>query len=124
MRVHCGGEARAWELSASYTSPTLMLEAIALLLLFSKISVGSRTIQKLIEFLAPSTFIVYIVHSNPVFRRMVDWYACFRWMADLGECCAVSLTLIFALVIFVAISTADAVRRKISLRFTHCIRRA
>lgn len=80
-----GGGARVGDLAWSYTSPTILIEAVALLLMFARIRVGSLELQRLIAFVAPSTFIVYIVHSNDVFRILTHWKVRFLWLADGGR---------------------------------------
>lgn len=56
-------EARKTVLTA-YPSPTIVLSAIALLALFSKIKTG-KIFAKIISFVAPLTFGVYLIHETP-----------------------------------------------------------
>ena len=65
----------------TYTSPTIVLAALCLLVLFSKISVGSG-LQKCIRFFAPATFGVYIIHMQPVLKEEL-LPNLFHWMAQL-----------------------------------------
>lgn len=52
-----------------YTSPTILLASIALLLLFAKIKVTKG--KKIIGFLSSLTFGVYLIHDNPLIRQNV-----------------------------------------------------
>lgn len=57
------GEPQYGSLLVSYTSPTILMIAIGLLLIFSKQTFHS-TINKLISILSPATLGVYLVHTN------------------------------------------------------------
>lgn len=109
--AHWGGGARLGELAYSYASPTMFLEAVALLLLFSRLNVKSERLRKIIGFLAPSTFVVYIVHSNGLFLRLTEWKNCLLSLADVGECGAILGTAVLAVLIFTVIVIFDATRR-------------
>lgn len=50
-----------------YTSPTMLLGAVALLIIFSELKV--KRLEKVIRFLAPLTFSVYIIHHNVLLRK-------------------------------------------------------
>ena len=49
-----------------YTSPFVLLNAILLLYIFSKIKIQSLIINKLVLFLTPMVLGVYIIHCNPL----------------------------------------------------------
>ena len=51
----------------SYTSPTMLLSGIALLIIFSKLKVKSS--RKIIAFLSPLCFSVYLIHEHKVIRN-------------------------------------------------------
>lgn len=51
-----------------YTSPTVLLSAIALVMLFSKLIPGSLS-RKLIGLVSPLTFGVYLIHDSPFIRN-------------------------------------------------------
>lgn len=51
----------------SYTSPTVLLTAVVMLILFSKIRHG-KVSEKVISFFAPLTFGVYLIHDEPLMR--------------------------------------------------------
>lgn len=52
----------------SYVSPTVLLSAIALLLLFSNICLN-KTVTRIVSFFAPLTFGVYLIHEEPLVRQ-------------------------------------------------------
>lgn len=110
-RFGCG--ARFAELSYSYASPTLLLEAVALFLLCAKMRITSSFWQRLIVLLAPGTFIVYVVHSNPLFRQMTGWRTVFLPLADRGPLVATLAAMGIALVVFCGVMVIDVVRRQI-----------
>ena len=53
----------------SYTSVTIVLAAIVLLVLFSKMKIG-KVSSKIISFFATLTFGVYLIHEMPLIRNM------------------------------------------------------
>ena len=59
-------ELRNVNLLVNYTSPTMLLAAFGLLLLFANMSLKNNFIKWLIRFLAPLSFSVYIIHTNPL----------------------------------------------------------
>lgn len=111
LSARFGGGARVGELAYSYASPTLLLEAVALLLLFAKVDVRSGRLQKIIGLAAPSTFIVYVVHSNSVFRQLTHWKTCFQGLVNFGEAGVIVGTALLAVAIFIAIVVVDVARR-------------
>ncbi|MBQ6947927.1 MAG: acyltransferase family protein, partial [Clostridia bacterium] len=54
----------------AYNSPLVLLMAVALLLLFSQLSV-SKLLGKLIAFFAPISFGVYLIHLHPLIRNNI-----------------------------------------------------
>ncbi len=52
-----------------YTSPTVVVMAVALLLLFSKMRFGTNA-QKVLKFASPLSFAVYIIHEHPAVREI------------------------------------------------------
>ncbi|WP_124058627.1 acyltransferase [Vaginisenegalia massiliensis] len=53
-----------------YTSPTMVLDAVALLILFAKLDLSAW--QKPIKILTPMTFSVYLIHVHPVWFQAID----------------------------------------------------
>ena len=60
-----------------YNAPSVLLEAVALMVLFAKIEVGNRQLQKIIMIFSQLVFGVYVLHSNCIFREVVGWRG--RW---------------------------------------------
>lgn len=102
----------------SYASPFVLLEAVSLLALCLHLEIRNSALQRFIAFVAPSIFSVYIIHSNPLFREMIQWNGKF---AFLGHC---PLPLMLAgilgcgILIFVICVGIDCIRRLlVKLRF-------
>lgn len=58
-------------LFATYNSPTVLLSALALLIIFAKIQPGTKLIR-IISFFAPATFGVYIIHLHPNIWNLLE----------------------------------------------------
>lgn len=97
------------DLFLSYTSPVAVGEAICLLLYFSNLKVNNKKLVKLIAFVTPSVFSVYIIHVHP----LVFWRILKDAFTDLTEYnLLVSFVLIIAisLAIFVGCIALDYIR--------------
>lgn len=94
-----------------YTSPFILIEVIALLVMFAKIQITSQRMQAIIGYIAPSIFAVYVLHSNGVFRRMIDWNGKFCSLADYGVVGVIVGIILVALIIFIASIIIDIIRR-------------
>lgn len=106
-----GGGARVGDLAFSYTSPSLVLEAVTLVLLFAKCSVRAVWLQHLIQLTAPSTFIVYVVHSNVVFGAAMGWNRCFLGIADYGDVVTTLSSCFVGVVVFIGVAGFDVLWR-------------
>lgn len=49
-----------------YASPTILLAAVSLLLIFANITINNTILKKIISLLAPAALSVYIIHVNPL----------------------------------------------------------
>lgn len=93
-----------------YTSPTILLSGIFLLLIFKNMKIGD-TAKKLIKVLSPLAFSVYLIHVHPLvwdnfmFERFVKY-------ADLPWYLEVIAVLGTGLAIYIAGSAIDMVREK------------
>ena len=105
-----GGGGRFGELAWSYTSPLMLIEAAALLLIFASLEVKNEVLQHTIKLAAPGTFVVYIVHMNRAFRQAVDWNHSFLELAQHGECVAVLGTIVVSVCLFGCIVFFDCMR--------------
>ena len=94
-------------LMVSYTSPTIVLSAIFLVSMFSKINMRALSI-KAVSFLSPMAFGVYLIHCHPyLFDYMTD---AFEWIANLPPYYALLVVLLVALSIFTACLFIDYIR--------------
>lgn len=83
-----------------FTSPTMVVAAVALLQFFSGIRIP-KLAEKIIRFVSPLTFSVYLIHDNPVIRDefMIDkfidlaFYPIHRMLLKLGFLCVVLFTM-------------------------------
>ena len=48
----------------SYISPTMVIQAISLVMIFSKLNIKNKFLKNLISFLTPLTFSTYLIHSH------------------------------------------------------------
>ena len=48
----------------SYLSPTILFEAISLIMIFSKLNINIKWLVKIISFFSPLTFSVYLLHAS------------------------------------------------------------
>ena len=53
----------------SYSSPLFYMGAICLVAAFSRIQITSERVKRVIEFISPLTFGVYLIHENQEFRQ-------------------------------------------------------
>lgn len=91
----------------SYTSPTIVLSAVFLVSMFSKLKMRTKSI-KIISFLSPMAFGVYLVHCHPyVFNYMADKFV---WIASLPLYYALFVVLLVALIIFTACLIIEYIR--------------
>ena len=91
-----------------YTSPTILLCALALTLLFSRLEFGPRA-RKVIALLSPLTFGVYLVHESAFVRNTLISQ---KTAAAAGGSLAMMLVkvLVFAVTVFTVSLGADYVR--------------
>lgn len=60
------GEVRYSAILLNYTSPTILLVAVAFLLLFERKQSWNRVVDKVIGVMAPATLGVYLIHTHPL----------------------------------------------------------
>lgn len=96
-----------WEGFMAYTSPTMLLTAALLLILFSRLQLGERR-KKAVFRLAPASFGVYLIHVHPlVWERIM--LSRFRWIGETGMA-ALPLTLLCAAAVFVVCMMIELTR--------------
>lgn len=114
----------------NYTSPTILLAGVSLLVLFSKLNVNAVAC-KMIGFLSPAAFGVYLIHDNNLVRRNIMS----QRLVDLAYLPTWKLMLVvigIALAIYIVCSLIDLVRgyifkaigiKKLIIRMEEAIRR-
>lgn len=92
----------------TYVSPTIVIVAISLFLLFTDMHIGVR-LKRFIRFFAPVTFGVYLIHTQPLFfeRVLKDK---FIWIASLHPIAVPLAVIASATGIFVVCALIDKVR--------------
>lgn len=96
----------------NYTSPTILVCGISLLMFFERIAVESSRLKKVISFLVPLSFSVYLIHTHPlVFDRIIG--GAFAWIADQGALLIVPLVLASAFGIYLVCTAIDFVVSKL-----------
>ena len=94
----------------AHTAPTIVLAAIFLFNGFSKINIGNVG-GKIIRFVAPLSFGVYLIHVNPiVFSRLSNVFIPF---AEENTFAMVGLIFIASITIFIACIIIDYIRKLI-----------
>lgn len=92
----------------NYCSPTILLMAIGIFCLFSKIGV-SKGAKSLISFFASSAFSVYLIHDNELVRNLFI-RGRFAFLGEYNFAVALLAALAFVLVIFLTCTLADKLR--------------
>lgn len=103
------GEARYGRLLFSYTGPTIVICAFALLMIFSRIRVKGGAAKGIIRFLSPLAFSVYLVQVQPYFWNY--WLkGRYVFIAQNGPVSACVLVLIFSAVLYLLCTAVDLIR--------------
>lgn len=90
-----------------YTSPTILLASICLLLAFSRLRL--KKFEGFIKFMAPLSFSVYLIHSN-ILLGEVAWTGKFAFLGKLSPILMVISVLGLGLLIYFVCSMCDLVR--------------
>lgn len=97
------------DLFVSYTSPIAVGEAVCLLLCFSNLKLNNKKLIKLISFITPTIFSVYIIHVHPlVFWRIIN--GAFTWLTQYNWLVSFLLIIAIALAIFMGCTALDYIR--------------
>ena len=95
-------------LLTAYTSPTVLLAAVALVLCFAALNIGPR-FGRFIESVSPLAFSVYLIHAHPLIWE--HWLAGrFAFLADKPPILLASDVLGGAFAIYLVCSLADVLR--------------
>lgn len=95
------------DLLIKYNSPTTVIYAVCLLVLFSQIKPGVKTTKGII-FVTPAVFGVYLIHEHPLVR--VNFEIWFSWLTHLRFLYTVPLLLATVLVVFITCILIEKVR--------------
>ena len=94
----------------SYTASTILFCGVALLLIFSRWKRISSKMVKLISFVSPAAFGVYIIHMQEDVNRRLFGSGLFERFANYSPPLMVVAVLLSALVLFVLLAAIDKVR--------------
>ena len=64
----------------SYISPTMVMQAISLVMIFSKLNIKNKFLKNLISFLTPLTFSTYLIHSHLFNTKLKIIKILFKWV--------------------------------------------
>ena len=111
--IHAGIGSR-WRIFGAYNSPIILVQSVAALSVFKTIRVRSTRLRRVIAFVAPSVFAVYLIHSNWIFREATHWNAFWTSALD-GPGAVKSLAIEFggATIVFVGCLVVDFAKRGI-----------
>ena len=92
-----------------YISPCMVVSAIALVLLFSKIKIKKKSVKNTIKLFAASSFSVYLVHDHPLVRKyLID--GSMQFVTHLPTIGMVGVVLGISVAIYLVCSGIDFVR--------------
>lgn len=95
-----------------FTAPTILLSGIAIVLLFSKIQINSRGMQKALRLLSSLTFGVFLIHEDSVFVDAVYRDKLSMYLEH-GTLYAVGMLFIWSAVLFVFCLAVDFLRSRL-----------
>lgn len=112
VTMHMFGQERYGKTLIEFTSPTILLCAVCLLLMCENLKFPQRWLRRLIAAASPLAFSVYLIHTQPIFwnqtfKGIFSKYSSLPWPLIL---IAVPVT---ALGIYLFCTLIDAVRKKI-----------
>lgn len=93
----------------SYISPNVIVQSIAVLLVFKRLNVKSIRVQKWLVRLTPLAFSVYLIDTHPLFFKNVLKDS-FVWILDYPTLFGVFAVLVISFAMFVAFIVIDAIR--------------
>ena len=69
----------------NYISPTIVLQALSLVILFSQLNIKNKWTIKIISFFNPLTFNVTIIHLRPMSINTIFKKILFNWVNKLND---------------------------------------
>ena len=101
-------EPKGFELLVTYISPTVTLAAVFIVCAFAKLNIKGKISKKIIAFLCPLSFGVYLLHCHPIVAEKLQ--GAFEWVGRENPFLALLLTLGISLAIFSACMLIDWLR--------------
>ena len=108
VSIRIWGEIRYDELLISYPSITILGSAVCLLLAFEQINLR-LSVTKVISFISPLTFSVYLIHHNKLIRGRL-WFDKFTWIAELPAYQMIPLVIGLVVLFFMLCIIIDLLR--------------
>lgn len=106
--IEISGVGRGAGLFINYVSPTILLSAVCLLGLFSRLKTN-ETAEKIIGFFAPASFGVYLIHEHPLIRESLMKNR-FVFLADKNPLIIIGIVICAAAAIFILCTLIDRLR--------------
>lgn len=94
----------------NYVSPTIVLQAISLIMLFSKLKINNKYIIKAINFFTPLTFNVTLVHLRIFSEKIFKIQQFFDWVINLSPYERFFKTIIAGIVFYIIFALMDYLR--------------
>lgn len=101
------GEYKLINFFVSYTSPTITLASVFMFTAFTKLKLN-KTANKVIAFLAPLAFGIYVIHCHPILFAKLN--SSFVWITNQPEILGILLVFAISLAIFVVCIIVDYLR--------------
>ena len=94
----------------NYVSPTIVLQAISLIMLFSKLKIKNKYIIKVINFFTPLTFNVTLSHLRIFQEKIFKIQIFFEWVINLAPNERFYKTIIAGIVLYIIFALIDYLR--------------
>ncbi|MDE7304066.1 MAG: acyltransferase family protein [Oscillospiraceae bacterium] len=96
-------------LTYNYTSPFTVISAVSLFMLFKDAEIRSRLAEKLINFFAPASFSVYLIHTHPLVFEFI-FKDKFVFLAGYNAAVMLLGGIFCAVFLYAVLSAADHIR--------------
>ena len=90
----------------NYLSPTIIFEALSLLMIFSKLSINNKFIINIISFFTPLTLNVTLLHSRLFFEKFIT----FNWMNKIKPNIICIIIYVFGFILYIFCCLIDYLR--------------
>ena len=102
-------EKNSFGMKAEYTAPSCVINAICFIIIFSKLNIKSKVLQKIISFYSPLTYGVYLLHNHKIVRLNIILKD-YKWLLQYKGYKLLLLEAIESLKIFLFCSFIDYMR--------------